>query len=279
MKTLLQCLSNPRQVCHSAWNQARTKMRRFLLDLRHKLAGQTIWTQHQGFWLPYHGDGDLQEIYYQIGGGMWIAELKEKLTDWLHEGDVVVDVGANMGFTALVFSSLVGSSGRVVAFEPSPWIYPRLVDVIRKNGLEHQVECLNLGCGTSAKTETLMVPVSSGNATIKRAGETMSGPVHDMEIHIDTLDPALLHPTTRHDFLKIDTEGFEDQVLAGGTETIRRFQPVIYIELSQEYGESSERAINWLQNNGYSFEKLPNLEEAHNGDNFIAYPANRKLPD
>lgn len=153
-------------------------------------------------------------------------------------------------------------------------VYSRLVEVIRKNELSN-VECFNMGCGTGPRTEMLMVPVSSGNATIRREGVTLHGPVKEVSIKIDSLDHVALPLVSRLDFLKIDTEGFEDQVLLGAEKLISRFQPVIYIELSQEYSESSRRAITWLREHGYVFETEPDLADAHNGDNFIAFPAGR----
>ncbi|MDH4452067.1 MAG: FkbM family methyltransferase [Verrucomicrobiota bacterium] len=275
MNTLLRRLANPRQTLRGALNRLRIKRTKLSLDARCRAAGGTVWSKHHGAWLPYHGDGDQQEIYYQMHGADWLKAETEVVKKWLPKGGSVVDVGANTGFTALVFSNLIGPEGRVIAFEPSPIIYPRLVEVIEKNGLKDRVECLNLGCGTEARTETLMVPVSSGNATIKRDGVELHGSVREVQIKIDSLDTVLLDRLTRLDFLKIDTEGFEDQVLAGAEKVVECFRPVLYIELSQEYSKSSQAAIAWLKTRGYVFEKEPDLNSAHNGDNFIVYPSEK----
>jgi FkbM family methyltransferase len=256
-------------------NRLRLKCTKLMLDARYRAAGVTVWSQHKDTWLPYHGDGDQQEIEYQMHGVEWLAAETKNVKKWLPKGGCVVDVGANTGFTALVFSNLIGPEGRVIAFEPSPIIYPRLVEVVEKNGLKHRVECLNLGCGTETRTETLMVPVSSGNATIKRDGVALHGNVSEVQIKIDSLDKVLLERLTRLDFLKIDTEGFEDQVLAGAEKVVERFRPVFYIELSQEYNKSSQAAIAWLKGHDYVFEVEPDLNVAHNGDNFIVYPSEK----
>lgn len=198
------------------------------------------------------------------------------MAKWLPQRGVVIDVGANTGFTAIVFATQIGPEGRVLAFEPSELVYPRLLEVIQKNQLS-QVECFNLGCGTGPRIETLVVPVSSGNATIKREGVTLHGAVREVSIRIDSLDNIALPLITRLDFLKIDTEGFEDQVLLGAERLISKYQPVIYIELSQEYSESSRHAIAWLRDHGYTFETDPDLADAHNGDNFLAFPSRRTV--
>jgi hypothetical protein len=94
----------------------------------------------------------------------------------------------------------------------------------------------------------------------------------EIEIEIDTLDHVILPLVSRVDFLKIDTEGFEDQVLAGAEAVVTRYRPIVYIELSQEYGDSSAQAVTWLRARGYTFERDPDLASAHNGDNFLAIP-------
>lgn len=264
-------IKNPKQSLCGLRNRLRAAVWKHLLNVRYRLGGGTVWTKRGNHLLPYHGDGDQQEVYYQIHGAHWFEIETERVARWLPKGGVVVDVGANTGFTAIIFATQVGPEGRVLAFEPSELVYPRLMEVIEKNGLG-QVEPFNLGCGTGPRTETLMVPVSSGNSTIKREGVTLHGAVREVSITIDSLDNVVLPILSRLDFLKIDTEGFEDQVLLGAEQLISKFQPVIYIELSQEYSESSRRAISWLRGHGYTFDPDPDLVDAHNGDNFLAFP-------
>ena len=203
-------------------------LNRWRLGLLHWLKGGTVWTRRGGWWLPFHADGDLQEIQYQL-------------------------------------------EGEIYAFEPSPSIYAKLLQVVEKNQLRN-VQCFNLGCGSVRGRETLLVPASSGNATIRRSGVHFAGACREINIEIDTLDNVILPLAPTVDFLKIDTEGFEDQVLAGADEVIARYRPVVYLELSQEYGDSSARAVAWLRARRYTFERDPDLASAHNGDNFLAIP-------
>jgi FkbM family methyltransferase len=246
-------------------------LNRWRLELLRRLKGGTLWTRRGGYWLPFHGDGDLQEIQYQLEGELWFQYETERLREYLRQDAVVVDVGANLGFTALLFAKLVGPGGKIYAFEPSPAMYAKLLQVVEKNQLSN-VRCFNLGCGTARKRETLLVPASSGNATIRRDGVRLAGICREISIEIDTLDHVILPLAPRVDFLKIDTEGFEDQVLAGAEQLIARDRPIVYIELSLEYGESSARAIAWLRERGYTFDRDPDLTSAHNGDNFLALP-------
>lgn len=246
-------------------------LNRWRLEFLHRLKGGTLWTRRGGYWLPFHADGDLQEIQYQIDGDLWFQYETERLRDYLPKGGVVVDVGANLGFTALLFAKQVGPGGRIFAFEPSPAVYAKLLQVMEKNQLSN-VQCFNLGCGRARSRETLLVPASSGNATIRRNDVQLAEPSRELTIEIDALDHVILPLTPKIDLLKIDTEGFEDQVLAGAEELVTRDRPVIYLELSGEYGAASARAIAWLRERGYTFERDPDLASAHNGDNFLAIP-------
>lgn len=237
----------------------------------HRLKGGTVWARRGGYWLPFHADGDDQEIQYQLEGELWFNYETERLREYLPKDGVVIDVGANLGFTALLFAKHVGPGGQVYAFEPSPPVYAKLLEVVEKNQL-HNVRCFNLGCGAAPSRETLLVPASSGNATIRRSGLHPAKPCREIRVALDTLDNVILPLAPRVDFLKIDTEGFEDQVLAGADEIVARYRPIVYIELSREYRDSSARAIAWLRARGYTFDRDPDLASAHNGDNFLAIP-------
>lgn len=130
----------------------------------------------------------------------------------------------------------------------------------------------NLGCGDFPGEMMLASPTgSSGNATLttQKATESMQ------KVQIVLLDDFLTGSLERLDFIKIDTEGFEDRVLAGAGALIDAYHPTVYIELSSEYLNSSERATQWLREHGYIFEIKPDLSCAHNGDNFIAIHSSR----
>jgi FkbM family methyltransferase len=248
---------------------------RFRLSVLRSWKGGTLWLRRGDWWLPFHGDGDLQEVGYLMNGTSWFKDESERLHRWLPRDGVVVDAGANLGFMVLLFSGRVGPGGKVFAFEPSPIVFPRLEEVIEKNALQN-VRSFNLGCGTAKKTETLVIPKSSGNASIKRNQSGTAGAGREVRIEIDSLDSVILPLTERVDFLKIDTEGFEDQVLAGAEQLISRFLPVIYIELSQQFPDSSRKAIEWLAARDYVFDREPRLDHVLSAENFLAFPPSLK---
>jgi FkbM family methyltransferase len=134
----------------------------------------------------------------------------ELLPQFIEPGMTVVDVGANVGLFTLAMSRLVGPSGRVVAFEPDPVN----LGMLRRNLEANQAANVDL------------VPKAVGEHTgrarlfIRRehSGDSRIFPYRyshaSIEIEMVSLDDYF-PPGTRVDFIKIDTQGAECQVLAG----------------------------------------------------------------
>jgi FkbM family methyltransferase len=126
--------------------------------------------------------------------------------------DVVVDIGANIGLTALLFSAL---AKKTYAFEPSPSTYSFLVNNLEQSKAQN-VEPINLGLGN--QEETVTITFASNN----RSGGYVSDKVRPIDGHITesinvtTLDAFFSSGRVMPTFLKIDVEGFEKNVVQGG---------------------------------------------------------------
>jgi FkbM family methyltransferase len=238
------------------------------LSVRLWLTGKPVWIGSEYFRLPFHGDGDRQEVSYFIHGREWWLNEHRLLSPFIKEGDAVLDVGANMGFMAGLFSKLVGASGSVYSFEPSPNTYKKLLEVMGENHLSN-VTAYNMGCGRQECSMTLYSPISSGNASL--CPDQKHFAKSEQTVRIVRLDDFLLGKLNRLDFLKIDTEGFEDEVLNGAMEILKRFKPVLYIELSGAYFASSERSVELLRDLGYRFQPEVDLTLPGN-PNYFAIP-------
>jgi len=254
-----------RQIMVIRWTRKRLKA-------LHSGNEDTLWVAYDGMEFPFHpGSHDEQEILYHAFFREWFQATEKLFASHVKPGHTVVDVGANMGFTSLVLSWLVGATGRVHSFEPGRSMFGRLEQLVRRNHLA-QVVLHPVGCGAQAEKLTLKIPASSGNASLRLATE-MEGEVRLSEtVVIEPLDDSLGDQFSQLHFLKIDTEGFEIDVLRGAARTIQRLRPVIFIELSSEYRDSSAASIEWLTSHGYSFPVWPDLDQCRNGDNFFAIP-------
>src|SRR5919108_3277216 len=117
------------------------------------------------------------------------------------EGDVVFDVGAGIGAETLLFSRLVGGSGRVVSIEAHPRTYRRLVDLCKANGLVN-VTPLQVAASDLDGAATISdLPNHVRNTTLDAEAEGINVPAH----RLDTIATDL--GVTRIDLLKMNIEG------------------------------------------------------------------------
>ncbi|MCK7594461.1 FkbM family methyltransferase [Pseudomarimonas salicorniae] len=146
----------------------------------------------------------------------------------LGNDEVVCDIGANLGLTALFFSSV---AKQTYAFEPSPTTFKFLSQNLSRNGIGN-VEALNIGLG-ECEAET-----SITFATNNRSGAYVSEKVRPSQGHttecikIRTLDSVCGERNLRPTFLKLDVEGFEQSVLRGARRVLSDCQPTVVLEMN-----------------------------------------------
>jgi len=138
----------------------------------------------------------------------------------LQEGMTVLDVGANTGCFTLLASRLVGTAGRVVSLEPIGENYRCLEKTIEANGLTNATP-LQVAVGDRDGELEITLAEDSGqhSAVLERSGERVLVPVRTLDSLVAELG------LERVDFIKVDVEGMEPEVLHGARETIRRFRP------------------------------------------------------
>jgi len=139
----------------------------------------------------------------------------------------VLDVGANIGCTALLFSDLADA---VHAFEPSPTTHAILSANVASVS---NVTTHNFGLGVQPGTFELTYARNnrSGGFVSDRTQASVGHTVEAIEIRrLDDVVRALRLPAV--DFIKIDAEGFEGSVLRGAPETLWRFRPVVVLEMN-----------------------------------------------
>ncbi len=149
----------------------------------------------------------------------------------LRPGVTVLDIGANVGFNAILFGKQVAPSGKVFAFEPAPQSYEALRRHLTINGLAEVVEPVNAAVGDRPGQLQFLADGVQGSNHVASVAETKTGKV--VSVPCLTIDEFCstrgLHPA----MLKIDTEGFELPVLRGARETIRKAGKdlAVFIEL------------------------------------------------
>jgi FkbM family methyltransferase len=146
----------------------------------------------------------------------------------LRPGMTVVDVGANQGIYTLLFAELVGSSGHVLAFEPDPVLCSALRQNLRRNGTSNVTVYENALGARSEQRLLLRSAVNSGDNRL-----TIEAPSQEREGVIVATRPLdeLTHGR-KVDFVKIDVQGWELEVLQGMVETLRSSSPMVFFEYS-----------------------------------------------
>lgn len=149
-------------------------------------------------------------------GGHWETNVDIVMTAYTRPGMHVVDIGAHMGYYTVKLGSLIGPTGRSVAFEPNPEMNVFTERNIQINGLSTTLHKIALGEDVGVAT----LSFSKGNhAQASLTGDGVADYSFPVEVH--TLDSKMAG-TPPVDLIKLDAEGFEPMILAGAQETIRR---------------------------------------------------------
>jgi FkbM family methyltransferase len=185
-------------------------------------------------------------------------DLFDFAEEFVREGDVVWDVGANVGMFTFASAFCAGSSGCVVAIEPDIF----LVDLLRMSAASMSENRAKVVILPAAASESLCIADfhiakrgRSANYIATSIGSSQTGGVREtvsvIAITLDWLMERLPLPRV----LKIDVETAEAIVLAGAEQLLSKAKPVILCEVSEENQNACTRI---LKSHGYSFFNFEN---------------------
>jgi FkbM family methyltransferase len=167
-----------------------------------------------------------------------------QIRSYLKPGMTFIDVGANVGYYTLMAASLVGQTGRVFAFEPSPYAFDLLKETINRNNVSN-VRTVQAGLNDTSGEVSLFMPDKPGNHTPSMVPNNEGRP---LKVPVQRLDECLAqHLVEKVDLMKIDVEGFEPNVIAGAEK---------YIAQGKIGAILCEFNKHWLKENGLSSEQL-----------------------
>jgi FkbM family methyltransferase len=184
--------------------------------------------------------------------GVYEPWVVETLRRELSPGDFCIDVGAHIGYHALLMSKLVGPKGLVVAFEPFPHSFRFLLENAVLNAasnLKAENMALSEGCETlrlafSADEELSMTP--------SEAGYAVKGREATVEVHALSLDSYLVELNRAPKLIQIDVEGAEMSVLRGAEATLRRARPKLLVEIHGWETGARQEVFRFLSRLGYT---------------------------
>lgn len=184
----------------------------------------------------------------------------------LRPGDVVFDVGANIGTHTVAFAKVIGETGRVASFEPEPVTARRLERNVELNELDN-VTIMRCALGERESTELLYVDSRSGSGQHSLSPQN-GRPAEEVRV---VQGDALVHsgelPTPN--VMKIDVEGAELGVIAGlkdalADETCRLVFCEVHNVMLEEAGQDPKAVDRMLREAGFTeFETSPRGPEDH----------------
>jgi len=181
--------------------------------------------------------------------GEALREEQAFLSRHVSEGDVVYDIGANIGFLTTITARLTGPEGQVYAFEPIPSTAAMVKENASHNGFEHVTV---FEWALSSENGPARMESEGEHTETYSVGEEGRVQVTRRRLNDVVTEQNMKMP----DLMKIDVEGHELQVLEGALDTIRTAKPLLLIEvhsLGQAFVDFCEETLKPM---GYTLTRL-----------------------
>ncbi|MEN9500401.1 MAG: hypothetical protein RIS83_2221 [Pseudomonadota bacterium] len=178
--------------------------------------------------------GDKDDIYFKnLDGAVSSLRLLAPLAEAVVARDsTILDVGANIGIATLMLANK-NPNGKLYAFEPIPQVVDHLRATITEAALHH-VDIIQTAIGdrTDRVAFHLGSNFSAGSHIVTQSHISVdSTPTH--LVPMNTIDEfARRFSVQKIDLIKIDTEGFEREVILGAKNCLERFKPVVFLEMN-----------------------------------------------
>jgi len=179
----------------------------------------------------------------------------EMLPEFIKDGDVVFDIGANIGYYALYEAILVGDSGKVYAFEPVVNNFNKLKSNLNLN-LISNMELYNLAMGDDPGTRSIYLADKGNWCSLKLSDHIrVDGKVITQDTDVSTLDNFVLEHGVFPDMIRMDVEGYEYEILHGFSDFISSDNPLkIFMEFHVDaLGDNANELLDILNENGFVF--------------------------
>lgn len=186
----------------------------------------------------FHDEDELVGLALSLYGEYSEGEV-EVFRKCLRPGFTAIDVGANIGAFTVPMARIVGSGGTVIAYEPSPHNCKALVKNLSVNGLDNVIVL-----DRAASDKSRFIDISNQDALHAYTQPDINN--GSFQVECSTIDELSLG---RCDFIKIDVDRHELQVLKGASNTISRCRPIIYFE--NEHDDLKEDLIAFMVMMGY----------------------------
>lgn len=171
----------------------------------------------------------------------------------------IIDVGANIGYTAMVFAKAVGEKGTVVAFEPEPKNYSALISGVNRSPFRHRIVPVQAALGERTAHASLWIN-HHHHADHRIATSAFEHSSSDtIQVDVLSLDAYLTAhpPLSPVALIKLDVQGFEPAVCRGMVDTVSQY-PECWIAFEycpsqiEDLGFSPRDLLSFFTDRGYT---------------------------
>ncbi len=206
------------------------------------------------------GEGGGATVYFNM-----IEPMQTKLfAETINKGDVLFDVGANVGYYTVLGSKLAGSQGKVFSFEPLVRNISFLYRHVKLNNLTN-VTIIPSACADVVSVASFLISSNTAMGQIDSNASSTESKGQITIVSTVTLDEVSDKLKTVPDVIKIDVEGAELSVLKGAQNIILVRKPVIF--LSVHSSELRTHCLQYLEQFGYDF--LPLEKDGANAMEYL----------
>jgi len=179
------------------------------------------------FGKPFLTNGNIGDF---LGLLRQVVKKNQYHIELIKDGDIIIDAGANMGIFS-IFVAHTYPNATIYAFEPTPSTFAILKENVK---YYPNIKISDCGLGESEKIASVIIVGGSGGT----GGENYIGE-GGVPIEIKTIDSLNM----RVDFLKMDVEGYEANILKGARETIKKYKPVVAMSAYHKLEDKKELPI------------------------------------
>ena len=245
-----------------------------------KMTFQTLWDTPMTCYLP---EGNT--FYYY---GYCEANLTNFFIRYVQADMTCIDVGAHVGIYSMLFSELVGENGSVHSFEPTPWTF----EILKENTKD--LSNVHINNNAIAETERTLTFADYGPGYgAYNSAHSAGAPALDKQPNISyiesiSLDDYCIQNKIKPDIIKIDSEGFEFEVLSGAKSLLLDYnkrRPLVTIEVAngEQWADNRNQAFSFLEKANYkpfeiaiSGQIKPHQEKStYEYDNLLFIPTER----
>jgi FkbM family methyltransferase len=159
--------------------------------------------------------------------GKWEPLATRILESTLRPGDRMLDVGAHVGYFAMIAAPLVGDTGKIIAVEPNPEVYRYLLNSTRANNFGGRIDIRHIAVGKERRDAVLHIyQRSQGSTTESELPARLLGEIKETPLNITvpmlTIDDLGLEAEGTFRLIKMDIEGGEISALRGAKQFLSR---------------------------------------------------------